>query len=99
MNPEKNPPPDLIVNPVVQAAIARRAYELWQQEGCGHGSHERHWREAEHQLLGTPPAADLQPAAEPAFVAPAPETEEREVPHFPPADVERPVMRRDPKPL
>jgi hypothetical protein len=32
--------------------IARRAYELWLQEGCPHGRDIAHWREAERQVLG-----------------------------------------------
>ncbi|MDX2185844.1 MAG: DUF2934 domain-containing protein [Opitutaceae bacterium] len=32
--------------------IARRAYELWEQEGRPHGTHERHWLNAERQVLG-----------------------------------------------
>lgn len=38
--------------------IARRAYEIWEQEGHGHGQHERHWREAESQLGDNPPAKE-----------------------------------------
>lgn len=41
-------------NPSIHDQIARRAHELWEQEGRRHGSHERHWLEAEHQLLGIP---------------------------------------------
>lgn len=30
--------------------IARRAYELWQQEGCPEGRETNFWQEAERQL-------------------------------------------------
>ncbi|MFO1452544.1 MAG: DUF2934 domain-containing protein [Opitutaceae bacterium] len=43
--------------------VARRAYELWEQEGCTHGNDLRHWFEAERQLRSTPPpAAEGNPA-------------------------------------
>ncbi len=45
-------PPEAVVNPAIHDAIAQRAYELWEREGSGHGSHERHWLEAERQLNG-----------------------------------------------
>lgn len=32
--------------------VARRAYELWQQEGCPEGHALKHWIEAEKQLHG-----------------------------------------------
>jgi len=44
--------PESITNPAVHDTIAHRAYELWEREGSGHGSHERHWLEAERQLNG-----------------------------------------------
>lgn len=91
MDADKNPAPGPNLSPAVHAAIAHLAYERWEQEGCGHGSHERHWREAEHQLLGTPPAADLQPETKPVFEAPASQTNDREVPHFPPSSTISPV--------
>lgn len=47
--------------------IARRAYERWEREGCGHGNDVRHWLEAERQLRGAPPPP---PSPSPA---PAPE--------------------------
>jgi len=43
-------PPEPLTNPALHDAIARHAYELWEREGRGHGSHERHWLEAERQL-------------------------------------------------
>jgi hypothetical protein len=88
------PPAESVNNPSLHETIARRAHELWEQEGCGHGSHERHWREAEHQIIGTPPAADLHPAA----VTPESSTPARDKPHFPPAETGG-IRRQDPEPL
>ncbi len=34
-------------------AIRRRAYKLWEEEGCPAGRELDHWCEAEKQLLGT----------------------------------------------
>ena len=31
--------------------IAERAYHLWLESGCGHGDHERHWLQAERELM------------------------------------------------
>ena len=33
--------------------IARRAHELWEQDGCPEGRSEQHWLEAEKQLRGS----------------------------------------------
>jgi len=33
-----------------EAAIRRRAYELWEEEGYPQGGHERHWAQAEREL-------------------------------------------------
>ncbi len=33
-----------------QDAIARRAYQIWQDAGYPGGSHEDHWRQAEREL-------------------------------------------------
>lgn len=41
----------------IQDEIARRAYELWEQDGYQHGNHGKHWDEAERQLRGTAPTA------------------------------------------
>ena len=38
--------------PLSYDEISRRAYELWEQEGRSHGSHQQHWLEAERQLSG-----------------------------------------------
>ncbi len=37
---------------VTHEEIARRAHELWEQEGCPHGKDAEHWLEAERQLHG-----------------------------------------------
>jgi hypothetical protein len=42
----------------IQDQIARRAYELWEQDGYRHGSHAKHWEDAERQLFGTVPTAE-----------------------------------------
>lgn len=31
-------------------AVSRRAYELWEKEGGGHGRHEDHWHQASGEL-------------------------------------------------
>jgi Protein of unknown function (DUF2934) len=31
--------------------IEERAYHLWLESGCGHGDHERHWLQAEKELM------------------------------------------------
>jgi len=72
-------PPDAITNPAVHAAIAQRAYELWEKEGTGNGCHERHWAEAERQVNG---------AIAPEVVKPLPPVEApaelpADVPQFP----------------
>ena len=41
--------------------VARRAYELWEQDGYQHGNHGKHWEEAERQLRGKP-AGEGNPA-------------------------------------
>lgn len=38
----------------IDGAIARRAYELWEQDGCRHGNDIQHWEQAERQLRGSP---------------------------------------------
>ena len=32
--------------------IEERAYQIWFESGCGHGDHERHWLQAERELMG-----------------------------------------------
>lgn len=34
-------------------AVARRAYEIWEAEGCPKGRHEAHWEKAEAELRCT----------------------------------------------
>lgn len=46
--------------------IARRAHEIWEQEGCPHGCDERHWIEAERQLHGALSLLDMPKASGPA---------------------------------
>ena len=36
----------------LQACIAHRAYELYEQEGCCHGHDLDHWLQAEQEVLG-----------------------------------------------
>ena len=31
--------------------IEERAYHIWLESGCGHGDHERHWLQAERELM------------------------------------------------
>ena len=33
--------------------IEERAYHIWLGNGGGHGDHERHWLQAERELMGT----------------------------------------------
>ncbi len=35
---------------ITQEQIARRAHEIWVQQGCRHGQDQQHWFEAERQL-------------------------------------------------
>ena len=39
----------------LQACIAHRAYELYEQEGCCHGHDFDHWLQAEREVLGVIP--------------------------------------------
>ncbi len=34
--------------------ISTRAYEIWNEGGCPHGSHEEHWRQAERGTQSAP---------------------------------------------
>jgi hypothetical protein len=43
--------------PDLNAEIARRAYEIWLNEGAGHGSDLDHWLPAEHELAENPKKA------------------------------------------
>ena len=52
------------------AEIARRAYEIWEREGCAHGRELAHWLAAERELIEAPePSAPEVPAA--GEIAPA----------------------------
>ena len=35
---------------IAHEQIARRAHEIWVQQGCGHGQEQQNWFEAERQL-------------------------------------------------
>ena len=35
---------------IAHEQIARRAHEIWVQQGCKHGQDQNHWFEAERQL-------------------------------------------------
>lgn len=58
--------PEAVRRETLHDEIARRARELWEQEGCPDGCAERHWFEAERQLRG-------MPAQPPSAPRPAPE--------------------------
>jgi hypothetical protein len=41
-------------SPDLHAEIAKRAYEIWLNEGAGHGCDLDHWLRAEHELAELP---------------------------------------------
>ena len=41
-------------SPDLHVEIARRAYEIWLNEGAGHGCDLDHWLRAERELAGRP---------------------------------------------
>jgi hypothetical protein len=43
------------VAPDRQAQVEQIAYRLWQAEGCSHGRHEDHWRQAEQEFHADKP--------------------------------------------
>ena len=43
------------VSPDRQQQVEQIAYRLWQEEGCPHGRHEDHWRQAEKQFHADKP--------------------------------------------
>ena len=45
----------------LRVEIAKRAYEIWLNEGGGHGSDLNHWLQAERELAG--PVPDTQKEA------------------------------------
>ena len=42
-------------SPDLSAEITRRAYEIWLNEGAGHGCDLDHWLRAERDIAGLPP--------------------------------------------
>jgi hypothetical protein len=36
---------------VLRQRIGERAYHIWLEGGCGHGDHERHWLQAEREVM------------------------------------------------
>ncbi|WP_414659934.1 DUF2934 domain-containing protein [Horticoccus sp. 23ND18S-11] len=56
--------------------VARRAYEIWQSEGCPDGCDQRHWLEAEQELTARASAgkvpASVPPLSEAAIEAQRP---------------------------
>jgi Protein of unknown function (DUF2934) len=45
--------PEAVISPIIHDIIARCAYDMWERDGNGHGSHERHWKEAERWFFET----------------------------------------------
>jgi hypothetical protein len=41
-------------SPDLSAEIAKRAYEIWRNDGAGHGCDLDHWLRAERELSGLP---------------------------------------------
>ncbi len=42
------------VSPDLRAEVEKRAYEIWLNEGGGHGCDLDHWLRAERELTGAP---------------------------------------------
>ena len=40
-----------IPNAALRRRIEERAYRIWLENGCEHGDHERHWLQAERELM------------------------------------------------
>ena len=40
------------LDPITMEAIRRRAYDIWQREGCSEGKSGEHWLRAETELHG-----------------------------------------------
>jgi len=40
-----------ITEAALRQKIQERAYHIWLANGCGHGDHERHWLQAERELM------------------------------------------------
>jgi hypothetical protein len=47
----KSPAPASVMAPPSTERIAMRAYELWRERGCPHGSDQQDWYQAERELL------------------------------------------------
>lgn len=45
--------------------VARRAYEIWQSEGCPDGCDQRHWLEAEQELAARASSGTVPPVVTP----------------------------------
>ncbi len=45
--------------------VARRAYELWEQDGYQHGNHAKHWADAEKQVIGIVTSGEKQTTGSP----------------------------------
>lgn len=61
------------MQPSLEHQIRERAYHLWLASGCGEGQADRHWFEAEREVLSVQQAAPLVAApATPDSTAKAP---------------------------
>ena len=50
-------------NAASRQKIEERAYHIWLEGGCGHGDHERHWLQAEKELMETAKHEGKRPSA------------------------------------
>jgi Protein of unknown function (DUF2934) len=55
-DPKKSDPRHSLSTAITHEAIARRAYEIWERDGCVDGRAEQHWLEAVRETHG--PTAD-----------------------------------------
>lgn len=51
-------------------AVSRRAYELWEKEGGGHGKHEEHWHQANREIGEQGREQETEQATGPSTAAP-----------------------------
>lgn len=51
-------------------AVSRRAYELWEKEGGGHGKHEEHWHQASREIGEQGQEQETEQATGPSTAAP-----------------------------
>jgi hypothetical protein len=72
----QNEPDSNLSNETTHGQIARRAYEIWEQEGCPEGRDHDHWLAAERQVLGLVERQEMPAAARTAN--PADTREERQ---------------------